>query len=268
MEEALRQASREGAKVLVIRAGDFFGPAAPNSALGWLTNRRAAGGCRSVIGPGPRRRRPCLRLSARPRRNHVCLIDRARTNSRISRSSTSAGHWLARGDDLLLRSIRRVTGNPRLPILPFPLPADLGPRPRSTRPSASFWKCATCGAAPSASTMPSWSVPGRRAPHPAGLRREVRDPGRHGLPGPQGGADPRTGMGLAASSPSGRSTGEAGDEGPLQAKKARAAGREHSCGGGSLIRRFAPPSPQREKRMIHLTCCHPLSTPYMPALSA
>src|SRR4051812_1153990 len=34
MEEMLRAATDQGARTLVIRAGDFFGPAAPNSGLG------------------------------------------------------------------------------------------------------------------------------------------------------------------------------------------------------------------------------------------
>ena len=56
---ALRRTSHEGAKVLVIRAGDFFGPAAPNSALGWLTVRRGRR-VRSVMSP------PARPMSATP----------------------------------------------------------------------------------------------------------------------------------------------------------------------------------------------------------
>jgi nucleoside-diphosphate-sugar epimerase len=60
METMLRIASVEGAKVLIVRAGDYFGPAAPNSGLGWTGPtswpRRSAGSatsrnCRS--GPSP-----------------------------------------------------------------------------------------------------------------------------------------------------------------------------------------------------------------------
>ncbi len=48
----LREAVADGAKVLILRAGDFFGPAAPNSALMWLVNRRG-GRVASVYRPGP-----------------------------------------------------------------------------------------------------------------------------------------------------------------------------------------------------------------------
>ncbi len=119
MEDALRDAAREGAKVLVVRAGDFFGPAAPNSALGWLTVRRG-GAVRAVMSPGP----------ADVGHAFAYLPDLAESMARlIDRESDLAdfevfhfaGHWLARGDDLA-RSIRRVTGNARLPIWPFPYP--------------------------------------------------------------------------------------------------------------------------------------------------
>ena len=119
MEEALRDATREGAKVLVIRAGDFFGPAAPNSALGWLTVRRR-GAVRAVMSPGP----------ADVGHAFAYLPDLAETMARLIERERDladfevfhfAGHWLARGDDLA-GSIRRVTGNARLPIWPFPYP--------------------------------------------------------------------------------------------------------------------------------------------------
>jgi nucleoside-diphosphate-sugar epimerase len=117
MEEELRQASREGAKVLVIRAGDFFGPAAPNSALGWLTLRRG-GRVRAVMSPGP----------ADVGHAFAYLPDLAETLARLIDREDDladfetfhfAGHWLARGDDMV-NSIRRVTGNARLPLWPFP----------------------------------------------------------------------------------------------------------------------------------------------------
>jgi nucleoside-diphosphate-sugar epimerase len=119
MEDALRDATRDGAKVLVIRAGDFFGPAAPNSALGWLTVRRG-GRVRSVMSPGP----------ADVGHAFAYLPDLAETMARLIDREDDladfevfhfAGHWLARGDGLA-RSIRRVTGNARLPIRPFPYP--------------------------------------------------------------------------------------------------------------------------------------------------
>jgi nucleoside-diphosphate-sugar epimerase len=117
MEEVLLHATHEGAKVLVIRAGDFFGPAAPNSALGWLTVRRG-GAVRAVMSPG----------AADVGHAFAYLPDLAETMARLIDREDDladfdvfhfAGHWLARGDDLA-RSIRRVTGDARLPIWPFP----------------------------------------------------------------------------------------------------------------------------------------------------
>ncbi len=54
MEEMLRLASADGVKVLIVRAGDYFGPAAPNSGLGWLTTRRG-GRLTGVYAPAPPR---------------------------------------------------------------------------------------------------------------------------------------------------------------------------------------------------------------------
>jgi len=119
MEAMLRRASTEGAKVLVVRAGDFFGPAAPGSALGWLTQRRA-GRVRGVYLPGP----------VDVGHAFAYLPDLALTTARLIEREAEladhevfhfAGHWLARGDDLLA-GIRRVAGEPRLPGLAFPWP--------------------------------------------------------------------------------------------------------------------------------------------------
>lgn len=51
MERLVREAAAQGVKSLILRAGDFFGPAAPNSALQWLTLRRG-GALRGVYDPG------------------------------------------------------------------------------------------------------------------------------------------------------------------------------------------------------------------------
>jgi nucleoside-diphosphate-sugar epimerase len=52
MEQALRQASLEGVKVLIVRAGDFFGPKPGNN---WLSQGivRAGRPATSVMSPGP-----------------------------------------------------------------------------------------------------------------------------------------------------------------------------------------------------------------------
>ena len=119
MESMLAKASRDGAKVLIVRAGDFFGPAAPNSALVWLTRRRG-GQVRGVLAPGP----------ANVGHAFAYLPDLAETTARlIEREAELAdfevfhfsGHWLPRWDDLLA-SVRRVTGQPNLPGQAFPWP--------------------------------------------------------------------------------------------------------------------------------------------------
>ena len=126
VERRLRRAADSGVKVLILRAGDFFGPAAPNSALSWLTTRRGAR-LTGVYQPGS------------PEVGHAFayLPDLAETLARLADSEDRLsgfetfhfrGHWLARGDDLG-RAIRRVTGQPRLPIKGFPWPMiwALGP---------------------------------------------------------------------------------------------------------------------------------------------
>jgi len=98
MEAALREASGHGARVLIVRAGDYFGPAAPNSALGWLTTRRA-GRVRSVYAPGP----------VEVGHAWAYLPDLAETTARLLDREADmvdfevfhfAGHWLARGDEM------------------------------------------------------------------------------------------------------------------------------------------------------------------------
>jgi len=119
MEEALREAAAQGARVLVVRAGDYFGPAAPNSGLGWLTTRRG-GRLRAIYAPGP----------AEVGHAWAYLPDLAETTARLLDREADlmdfevfhfAGHWLARGDDLAAAA-RRVTGRPDLPLRPFPWP--------------------------------------------------------------------------------------------------------------------------------------------------
>ena len=119
MEQALRDATRNGVKVLILRAGDFFGPAAPNSGLHWLTTRRA-GRVRSVYAPGP----------ADVGHAYAYLPDLGETLARLLDREAAladfetfhfAGHWLARADDLA-GAIRRVTGDAAIPLKPFPYP--------------------------------------------------------------------------------------------------------------------------------------------------
>jgi nucleoside-diphosphate-sugar epimerase len=115
MESAIEAACAEGAKGLILRAGDFFGPAGPNSALMWLTTRKA-GKVTSIYNAGPEGH------------DFAYLPDLAETLARLlDREADMAalerfhfrGHWLASGQ-ALGEAIRRVTGDPRIPIKPFP----------------------------------------------------------------------------------------------------------------------------------------------------
>ncbi len=117
METMLRIASVEGARVLIVRAGDYFGPAAPNSALGWQTTR-SRGRIRSVYAVGP----------GDVGHAFAYLPDLGETTARLlDREADLAdfdifhfgGEWLDRADELAA-SIRRVTGEPKLPVRPFP----------------------------------------------------------------------------------------------------------------------------------------------------
>ena len=119
MEASLRQATTEGARALIIRAGDFFGPAAPNSCLTWLTTRRG-GRIRSAYAPGPLDVGHAFAYLPDLAETMARLIDREDELADFE-VFNFAGHWLPRGDDLG-QAIRRVTGDPKLPIRPFPSP--------------------------------------------------------------------------------------------------------------------------------------------------
>ena len=117
MEAMLREASQAGARALVLRAGDFFGPDAPNSALAWLV-RRAKGRVSGVYEAGP----------ASVGHAFAYLPDLAETMAQlVEREDELAafevfhfrGHWLE-GKHSLAAAVRRVTGRPDLKASPFP----------------------------------------------------------------------------------------------------------------------------------------------------
>ncbi|HEX3920152.1 MAG TPA: NAD-dependent epimerase/dehydratase family protein [Caulobacteraceae bacterium] len=118
LERRLRAASdTQGLKVLVLRSGDFFGPAAPNSALGWLT-RRGKSRVTGVFQPGP----------SDVGHAFAYMPDLAETLARLVEAEDRMaafevfhfrGQWLER-NDALGAAIRRVVGRADLPVTRFP----------------------------------------------------------------------------------------------------------------------------------------------------
>lgn len=118
MEQMLQEAAHaQGVRSLVVRAADFFGGHAPSS---WFSTlmvkpKRAL---RSVTFPG----------SAEVGHAWAYLPDLALTIVRLAQLQSSlpafdtfhfAGHWTPRGIEMA-ESVRRVSGNARLPIKPLP----------------------------------------------------------------------------------------------------------------------------------------------------
>ncbi|HEY3694337.1 NAD-dependent epimerase/dehydratase family protein [Phenylobacterium sp.] len=116
MERRLRAASdHDGVKVLILRAGDFFGPAAPNSALAWLA-QKARGRVTGVFTPGPAGHA----FAYMPDLGETLarLVDQ---EERLARFEVFhfRGQWIERGAELG-EAMRRACGQPKLPIRPFP----------------------------------------------------------------------------------------------------------------------------------------------------
>ena len=117
MEQLLRNAGKEGVRSLVIRAGDFFGPHQPAS---WFKDAMVKPGkpLRSIVYPG----------DFQAGHAWAYLPDLAETIARLAEIETSmpafesfhfGGHWLDHGVQIA-EAIRRVSGNPDLPIRKFP----------------------------------------------------------------------------------------------------------------------------------------------------
>jgi nucleoside-diphosphate-sugar epimerase len=116
MERRLKAASAQGAQVLIVRAGDFFGPHAGNNWFGQM-----------VIKPGAP-----VKSVTEPSAKGVAhawayLPDLAETMARLLDRSDRlgtfevfhfGGHLLAWGE--MAASVRRVTGQPKLPVMGFP----------------------------------------------------------------------------------------------------------------------------------------------------
>ncbi len=113
-KQRLRRASAEGVRVLILRAGDFFGPAAPG-ALAWLAQKRR-GHIVGIYSPGP------------AGHAFAYLPDLCETLARLVDAGDRLGafevfhfrgQWMADGRSFG-ESVRRVAGDPKLPIKGFP----------------------------------------------------------------------------------------------------------------------------------------------------
>lgn len=115
MEQRLQAASTDGAPVLIVRAGDFFGPTTSgNSVFSALMVERGKP-VRRIIDPAYATHAwaylPDLAETI------ALLMDRADELGAFERFHF-AGNQLARGD--MAAAIRRATDNPRLRVWPFP----------------------------------------------------------------------------------------------------------------------------------------------------
>jgi nucleoside-diphosphate-sugar epimerase len=117
MEQRLQAASREGVRVLIVRAGDFFGPPPSN---GWLSGGMVKPGAplRSVSYPGPREVGHAWAYLPDLGETLARILDRS---ERLGAFEVFhfGGHWLDRGVEMA-EAVRRASGRPRLPIRPFP----------------------------------------------------------------------------------------------------------------------------------------------------
>ena len=120
MEQRLEGAARDGVKVIIVRAGDYFGPR--TSANSWFSQVFAQPGqpVRMMLRPGP----------AKIGHAWGYLPDLAETMTRlVERADDLAdfevfhfgGHWTQPGADMP-SAVRRVLNRPNLPVLPFPWP--------------------------------------------------------------------------------------------------------------------------------------------------
>ena len=118
METALRAAAAQGTRVLILRAGDWFGP--DTTANSWFNAGVVKPGqpLKSVVYPGE------------PAVGHAWayLPDVARTAIRLIERDADlpnfavfhfGGHWFEHGIEIA-EAVRAAAGNPRLPIRRFP----------------------------------------------------------------------------------------------------------------------------------------------------
>jgi nucleoside-diphosphate-sugar epimerase len=117
MEERLREASRQGVSVLIVRAGDFFGPRAGNS---WFSQGLVKPGrpLFAVTYPGQREAGHAWAYLPDLARTIAQLLDRA-SDLQAFEVFHFAGHSFERGVELA-EATRRAAGVPKAPIRRFP----------------------------------------------------------------------------------------------------------------------------------------------------
>lgn len=117
MEDRLREASRAGVRVLIVRAGDFFGPRAGNSwfSQGLVKPGRPLG---AVVYPGEREKSHAWAYLPDLAATIAQLLERA-TELGAFEVFHFAGHGFERGVELA-DATRRAAGLPSAPIRRFP----------------------------------------------------------------------------------------------------------------------------------------------------
>ena len=116
MERRLKAASAQGAPVLIVRAGDFFGPHAGNNWFGQAVVKPGAP-LKSVTEPSAKDLPHAWAYLPDLAETMARLLDR---EDRLSGFEVFhfGGHLLAWGE--MAASVRRVTGQPKLPVMSFP----------------------------------------------------------------------------------------------------------------------------------------------------
>ncbi len=116
MEQRLRDASADGVRTLIVRAGDFFGPGSGNS---WFAQVAAPGKpLARVVYPGPPDVGHAWAYLPDLAETMVRLLERG---ERLGPFETFhfGGHWFERGVEMA-EAVRRAAGKPDLAIEGFP----------------------------------------------------------------------------------------------------------------------------------------------------
>lgn len=117
MERRLLDASQAGARVLILRAGDFFGPSSANSWFG-AAMVKPGRALKAVVYPGRRKVGHAWAYLPDFAETAARLIER-RAELPPFASFHFGGCWFERGVEMA-EAVRTASGNPRLPIRGFP----------------------------------------------------------------------------------------------------------------------------------------------------